>query len=112
MSGEYDKQIRLQEMLDCIQVGALLCYQWGYDQTNNDFYQVVERRGRAVILRAIGSEGVPGSAGFMCEDRRPIPDKFIGEPFRKIIGPWGIKMAHGHAQPTTVEKSHYCSWYA
>lgn len=104
--------VRLQEQLDRIQVGTLLHYSWGYDQTNCDFYQVVAKKGRSVTLREIGSKSVPGSEGFMCDKRVPVRDEFIGEPFTKIIGKHGISMDYGSCTPTRDDEQHYCSWYA
>ena len=97
-----------------IQVGTLLSYSWGYDQTNVDFFQVVEKRGRVVIIREIGCETVEGSQGFMCDQRRPVKDSFFkgSETFRKIIGPYSISMEHGSAHPVSEDSKQYCSWYA
>jgi hypothetical protein len=46
-------------------VGDILHHSWGYDQTNCDFYQVVEAKKASVILKKIGAKTVPGSEGFM-----------------------------------------------
>jgi hypothetical protein len=98
-------------MKEAIQEGTLLHYAWGYDQTQCEFYAVVERRGSDAIVRRIRAVTVPGSEGFMCDKRRPDPRESIGEPFRKRVTPWGIKMGHGYATPTTEEKAYHCSWY-
>ncbi len=58
-------------------VGDILHHSWGYDQTNCDFYQVVEVKKASVVLRKIGTETVPGSEGFMCESLMPKKDAFI-----------------------------------
>ena len=60
-------------------VGDILHHSWGYDQTNCDFYQVVEVKKASVVLRKIGAETVPGSEGFMCESLMPVKDAFITE---------------------------------
>src|SRR5688572_14161511 len=44
----------IAEMQSRINVGTILHYSWGYDQTNCEFYQVVAKAGRRVTLRAIG----------------------------------------------------------
>ena len=58
-------------------VGDILHHSWGYDQTNCDFYQVVEVKNASVVLRKIAHETVPGSEGFMSESVLPVKDAFI-----------------------------------
>ena len=58
-------------------VGDILHHSWGYDQTNCDFYQVVEVKKASVVLKKIAGERVPGSEGFMCEMLMPVKDAFI-----------------------------------
>lgn len=58
-------------------VGDILHHSWGYDQTNCDFYQVVEVKNASVVLRKIAAETVPESEGFMCEMLMPKKDAFI-----------------------------------
>jgi len=58
-------------------VGDILHHSWGYDQTNCDFYQVVEVKTASVVLRKIAAETVPGSEGFMSESVMPVKDTFI-----------------------------------
>jgi len=60
-------------------LGDILHHSWGYDQTNCDFYQVVEVKKASVILRKIGAKTVPGSEGFMCESLMPEKGAFIIE---------------------------------
>ena len=60
-------------------VGDILHHSWGYDQTNCDFYQVVEVKSVSVVLRKIGANAVPGSEGFMSESLMPEKDAFIIE---------------------------------
>ena len=58
-------------------VGDILHHSWGYDQTNSDFYQVVEVKTASVVLRKIGAKTVEGSEGFMSESLMPEKDAFI-----------------------------------
>ena len=107
-----DNDAHLAKMLDQIQVGTILHYSWGYDQTQCDYFQVVERHGRNVLIESIASEQVEGSEGFMCDRRRPIPDAFTGTRLRKRITPSGVTMDHGNASPCEPTADFYCSWYA
>ena len=58
-------------------VGDILHHSWGYDQTNCDFYQVVEVKKASVVLKPIAAETVPGLEGFMCESLMPRKDVFL-----------------------------------
>lgn len=63
-------------------VGDVLCASWGYDQTNIDFYQVVELVGaKSVKVRAIAGDRIEnqGDRGQVV----PVADQFIGEAFVK-----------------------------
>jgi len=55
--------------------GDILHSSWGYDQTNNDFYQVVASKGKTVHLRPIGAEY--RSTGFMAGMTKPTPNRFL-----------------------------------
>lgn len=65
-------------------VGDILHHSWGYDQTNCDFYQVVEVKKASVILRKIGAKTVEGSEGFMSESLMPEKDAFVIEGFQAL----------------------------
>ena len=58
-------------------VGDILHHSWGYDQTNCDFYQVVEVKPASVVLKKIGAKPVPGSEGFMSQSLMPEKNAFI-----------------------------------
>ena len=104
---------RTAQIVAAISVGTLLCYTWGYEQTNQDFFQVTEKSGRAVKIRPIArTMDEDAGCGPMSGRVPPLPDQFTGEAIKKIIGACGIRMDHGIATPTTADKKHYCSWYA
>lgn len=62
--------------------GDILVSTWGYEQTNADFFEVVEVSPKTVTVRPIASredyeaESMTGSAW-------PIPGAFRGEPMRR-----------------------------
>lgn len=67
-----------------IKTGDILVSKWGYDQTNVEFYLVLERTPKMVWLQEVGSKTVAAN-GFM--SRRVVPDKSkaVGKPiFRKV----------------------------
>jgi len=103
------------------QVGDLLAYSWGYEQTNVDFCQVVEVGKSTVKLREIEGAMVPGSeTGPMSCYVRPVKDAFIeGKPVITKLAQFYsdpndryVRMEHGSAQLTREGSKHYCSWYA
>ncbi len=104
----------LAEMSDKLTVGTILHASWGYDQTNCDFYQVIGRKGRTVTLREIGCREVhtPNGNSSMSDMRKPAKDDFCGEPFRRRITSYGVKIGHHHASPCDPSRAYYCSWYA
>lgn len=80
-----------------VQVGSIFEESWGYDQTNQDFYEVVEvsPSGKSVVLRAINSSRVSGGgpegykvvpvAGAYRENNYSADSRFSGSPFRKVL---------------------------
>ncbi len=66
-------------------VGDILDAVWGYDQTNANFYQVTEVRGKVVILREVVAPLVAGEESFMSGRRMPKKDEFKGEPMRRLV---------------------------
>lgn len=65
-----------------VKVGMVFYTSWGYDQTNVDFYQVVEVTPKGVKVRQVGSRsvGTEGSCDYV------VPGKgFIGEPMFKRL---------------------------
>ena len=78
---QQDKKERAEakrNFLHSFQVGDILHYSWGYDQTNPEFYQVVAVGQKTITLREIAQTSASGSEGFMSDRRLPVLDKFIG----------------------------------
>jgi hypothetical protein len=72
-----------------IQPGSILYSSWGYEQTNIDFYVVLERKNDFVIIQEVGQKR---SFDDNFNDRGDCvanPEIKIGEPFRKKINKWG-----------------------
>jgi hypothetical protein len=106
---------------DMVKVGDIFHYQWGYDQTNCEYFQVVSVKCKTATLRNIGSKSVPGSGGFMSERVSPVKDAFItgrmAETITKRIkaGYNGLPcftMSFGTLSLTSESETHYSSWYA
>lgn len=98
------------------QVGDILEYTWGYEQTNVEFFQVVALKGKQIVIREIAarSEGNPGGAA-MSDRCVPVPDDFTGP--EKVKTPRGsdgrdyVSMEDGSASKWDGKPT-YRSWYA
>ena len=87
-----------------VSVGDVLRASWGYDQTNVDFYQVVDLVGKStVVIREISNKLVAS------DQVMPIRDSFTSEPFKKRINKYGgLKISSCQtAYKTEWDKSHY-----
>ena len=101
------------------EVGQLFRYSWGYDQTNVDFYQVIEVKGKKVFLKEVGYTTVEGSQGFMFDRVKPTKDDFVGRGtiLVKILksdynGNPTFSMDCGSLTLTSEDQDTYRSWYA
>lgn len=101
-------------------VGDVLHYSWGYEQTNCEFYQVIATTPGTVTIREIAQENEPDStlAHGMADMRVAVKDSFLTNsgPMVKRVqysdsGPGYISMAHGCCS-LWDGRSRYCSWYA
>jgi hypothetical protein len=103
-----------------LEVGEILVYSWGYEQTNIDFYQVVSATGKTVMIREIKSEvtqntpaGMPNS---MTAREIPMIDTFIGDSIRKTPKVWAyngevyLKMKHGFCKRWNGRPQHSSSY--
>jgi hypothetical protein len=71
-------------------VGDVLHTSWGYDQTNVEYFQVTEVRGKYVILREIGQERT--ETAHMQGLCVPMVDQFIGQPIRRLACAGSVKV--------------------
>lgn len=105
------------EMLAKIGPGTIFHGSWGYDQTQCDYYEVIERKKRHVTVRRVIAEPVEGSSGFMSDSRVPVAGAFMEDekPFKKLVQFAGtqayIAMDYGWCN-LWDGKPKYCSWYA
>jgi hypothetical protein len=93
-----------------LKVGDILSYSWGYDQTNVDFYEVLEVKGkRVVIVQEVGQKSA-GGEGFMSGKVVPNGNR-IGQPLRKVASGDSVPMEFGTAS-LWDGKPEYWSGYA
>lgn len=98
-----------------LKVGDILHSSWGYDQTNVDFYQVIEAREKTVLIRSIRKESV-GATGMDCDRVKACPGDFVEsqEPMLKKPGHNNTVNINGYtwASPCGPEETFHRSWYA
>lgn len=59
-------------------VGDILCASWGYDQTNIDWYEVVEVVGKSTVkIREIGAKQIPGDHPWATGECSPVKGSFL-----------------------------------
>lgn len=106
-----------------LQVGDILTYSWGYDQTNVDAFQVVRASDGCVWLREIATR-VTETTGWMAERVVPVRDAFLKDSpeIKKVrkLNLWAyrdadleeyVQMDHGSGR-LWLGNSLYCSHYA
>lgn len=103
---------------EAVKVGDIFNFSWGYDQTNQDYYQVIEINGRMLTLGEIKQESVGNRAGgSMSCDVVPIKGAFTEKaPIKKLVqfsnGKPYIKMAPYGWCDLWDGRPQYKSWYA
>jgi hypothetical protein len=95
-----------------LKVGQIIYNSWGYDQTNVDFYQIVEASQHFVWIRPIASEQVLDSGvGPMSGHVVAIPDRFTGEREKHKASGTYVTFKFGSGS-LWDGKEKYNSWYA
>jgi hypothetical protein len=92
-----------------VEVGTIFRYKWGYDQTNVEFWEVVDHTNKSVWIRRIDAVKTPDAAdpekgpsftGWTV----PVPGAYVGEKMRRLVrhhkdGSIHLDMPHGFAYP-------------
>jgi len=75
-------------------VGDIVYDSWGYDQTNIDFFQIVEVKPKSVVMRPISQTKT--ETEYMSGHTSPVKDRFTGEPIlKRLVGYWNTEKAVG-----------------
>ena len=76
------------EAAAALKVGDIYYSSWGYDQTNIDFYKIVDVKGTKATLVEIAKKYLEPDSQY--EDKVvPDPDVLVGEPMNKIVNAYG-----------------------
>lgn len=103
---EAEAKAKKAELVSTLAVGDILYRSWGYDQTNVDFYQVVKRTPKSVMVVPIHGETTED--GFMCGTTIPVKDSF------REASPVSKRIRKGGAGDLSLWDGlpKRCSWYA
>jgi len=112
-----EKKERITMARNSVIVDDIFVSSWGYEQTNVDAFQVVEKKGNAsVVLRPIACRAVEGTeiSHGMAQNVVPVHNAFIGEEtITKRITEYGIKInSYSSAFQWDGKREFYNSWYA
>jgi len=108
-----DRRKARKEFRHVLKNGDILEASWGYEQTNVDFYEVVQVKGKLVGLREIGSR-VCETTGSMSANVIPVPGKYYGEIFfRKVLMGNYVNIDNRKVRQAGIwdGKPSYSSWY-
>lgn len=97
-----------------LEPGRILVNTWGYDQTNVDYYQVVEvsPSRRSVVIRKIAARST--EEGWLQGSCWPLADEFIGSPMLKRVGEGESVKIHdwgSWARPWTPKADHWTAYH-
>ena len=93
--------------IENIKAGDILYTSWGYEQTNIDFYKVLDKKGRTIVLQELQkqmTEANSSMSGYVIPretftDREPFTTRTLKLSSYSWLSPWD-------------GKRQYCSWYA
>lgn len=115
---------------DHVKVGDVFCHSWGYDQTNIEFFQVVEVLPKSVKVREIAKQQIGGGGSAMSATVKPCPGQFLAKTYNFTGGRSGdkdgpltaqvyvhgdrvyLKCQFGCCSRCAPDSTHYESWYA
>ena len=82
-----------EEAVESIKVGDIYYTSGGYDQTNVEFFQILEKKGKKVTMVKLAQVYDEKSREFYAADYvKPNPFKRIGKPFTKMVTGKGFNM--------------------
>jgi hypothetical protein len=102
-----ERAAKRKEFQHTAKVGDIYRTSWGYEQTNVEYFEIVEIKGKHAILREIGAESI--DTGYLTGRCAPLPGAFLkprfegdkrGQPIRRLIQDGYIKICDvRHAWP-------------
>lgn len=101
-----------KELLNNLKLGDIFVCSWGYEQTNVDFYQVINIDKSKVTFKAIRGHVTRGIGFDYSGYVMPLKDNFTGEKsFEKVIRSRHVKLNSHSSMSLWDGKEHYYSSY-
>ena len=99
------------EAIQNVKVWDVFKSSYGYDMTINEFYQVIDIKGKKITAREIWKETTYWDDGFT-GNQKPVLNKFIGDAQSFIISPCGwIKVNdYRYAYKCDPDSEHYFNY--
>ena len=99
--------------LPTVNIGDIYVTSWGYDQTNIDYYKVLEVKNKSVVIAGIGQERV--YTGHMQGECNPVPNRVSDKRITKRIISCGdsvsLKMtSYSRAYPWSGKTNMFTEW--
>ncbi len=92
--------------------GSVLVATWGYEQTNKDFFEVVEVvSDKTVVIRPIGSTLEVDGPVAMSGKVFPKFGSYTGEPMRKRATAAGVRISSYKFASVWDGQAERCTWY-
>lgn len=108
---EEAKQAEIKEQKEfatSLKTGDILVSSWGYEQTNVNYYQIVQKKGMTVIIQEIAKKIT--STEYQDGEAMPLKDHFKGKPEKRRIGAGYIRVSTFDSCHPWNGEADYCSW--
>ena len=101
---------RVKKDFQDVKVGDIFLCSWGYEQTNVDFYKLIELKGTKGVFQQIGYNHVRETS-WCSADVEIDETQIIGEPFVKMLkGASFKKYSFAYAHKVNKNQTFYTSW--
>lgn len=108
-----EKKEATKKFIESLKVGVVLQGSYGYEQTNQHYYEVIEKKGSKVVIRELCKETVE-STGWASARVKPATGehRFYGEPTTHNVRGYGIKIHSSLSVGIWDGQPDYASWYS
>ena len=104
------KKEKIKKELQDVKVGDIFLCSWGYEQTNVNFYKLIELKGTKGVFQEIGYNHVRETS-WCSADVEIDETQIIGEPFVKMLkGDSFKKFSFAYAHKVNKNQTFYTSW--
>lgn len=92
-SAKYKAERKASASQPCkIEVGSILVTSWGYDQTNREFFKVIDKKGKQTLIVQEVEQISANTGNEPAMTGKSLP----GEAFTKNSKPYTIRVSHGN----------------